>query len=104
MCLHLMDEFINENPTIITEPEFEEFFDEDIDDGDRVEIRAIIIKSINEISSIRKENNFVLMFLVDIELTTLVTNLFNRCLKRQQMGLLNQTTSEKNISFYFQGL
>ena len=30
MCLHLMDEFINENPTIITEPEFEEFFDEDI--------------------------------------------------------------------------
>ena len=32
MCLHLMDEFINENPTIITEPEFEEFFDEDIND------------------------------------------------------------------------
>ena len=30
LCLHLMDEFINENPTIITEPEFEDFFDEDI--------------------------------------------------------------------------
>jgi putative phage-type endonuclease len=32
MCLFLMDEFINENPTIITEPEFEEFFDEDINE------------------------------------------------------------------------
>ena len=30
MCLHLMDEFINENPSIITEPEFEDYFDEDI--------------------------------------------------------------------------
>jgi len=32
LCLHLMDEFINENPTIITEPEFEDFFDEDINE------------------------------------------------------------------------
>lgn len=30
MCLHLMDEFINENPSIITEPEFEDYFDDDI--------------------------------------------------------------------------
>ena len=32
LCLHLMDEFINENPTIITEPEFEDFFYEDINE------------------------------------------------------------------------
>jgi putative phage-type endonuclease len=29
-CLHLMEEFINDNPKIITEPEFEDIFDENI--------------------------------------------------------------------------
>ena len=29
-CLHLMEEFIKENPTIITDPDFEEIFEENI--------------------------------------------------------------------------
>ena len=31
-CIHLMEEFIKENPTIITEPDFEEIFDENIEE------------------------------------------------------------------------
>jgi hypothetical protein len=31
-CIHLMEEFIKENPTIITEPDFEDIFDENIEE------------------------------------------------------------------------
>jgi len=31
-CIYLMEEFIKENPTIITEPDFEDIFDENIEE------------------------------------------------------------------------
>jgi len=87
-ALYLMEDYMIENPTAITEPDFEEIFLEDIKDLFYIQFEEEILKS----DFIEDDLNDILEDVFQIFITTF-------CTERSSMNIQNPTNSSSNISF-----